>query len=140
MSKSTKLILAAIAAGLSAFFVISMMSGDKSNSNEMDLEAAVDGVNSQCPMVVDATSRLDSASHYTNYQMTYFYTIHSVSFRDIDLPQFQTLMQTKMQEKYDSAAEFDLFRKSNVAIAYDYKDKDGKFLAYFVCDSKKNKP
>ncbi len=139
MKKSTKLILAGISAGLVAFLVVTFLSGNKKNPNEMDLQPVVQAINIKCPMNVDNITRLDSAANFTNFMLTYYYSVLTVSYKEVDLTQFQESMKSRMQNKYEKDAEFETFRKAKVALAFEYKDKNGKFLAYFVCDNLKNK-
>jgi hypothetical protein len=45
-------------------------------------------------------------------------------------------METAMNEKYKTDPQLAVYRDNNIAIAYDYKDKDGGFLCYFVSGGK----
>ncbi|NOT92031.1 hypothetical protein [Ferruginibacter sp.] len=45
-------------------------------------------------------------------------------------------METSMNEKYKTDPQLAIYRDNNIAIAYDYKDKAGDFLCYFICDKK----
>jgi accessory colonization factor AcfC len=51
----------------------------------------------------------------------------------VDLKKFKTSMETSMTEKYKTDPQLAIYRDNNIAIAYDYKDKAGDFLCYFIC-------
>ncbi len=46
-------------------------------------------------------------------------------------------MQTMMDEKYKTSPEFEAYQKNDIAVAFDYKDKNGDFLGYVLCDNTK---
>lgn len=90
-------------------------------------------INKKCPIATDENTRMDSASVYNEFMITYHYTVHTVSNKDVDLKKFKTSMETTMAEKYKTDPQLAIYRDNNIAIAYDYKDKSGDFLCYFIC-------
>ena len=108
-------------------------SGSVVNQN---LFAVAKEINKKCPIQVDESSRMDSASVYNEYMITYHYTVFSISNKDVDLKKFKTTMETSMKEKYQTDPQLAIYRDNKIAIAYDYKDKNGQFLCYFVCGDK----
>jgi nitrogen fixation protein FixH len=106
------------------------LSGSAVNQN---LFAVAKEINKKCPMPTDENTRLDSASVYNEFMITYHYTVHTVSNTEVDLKKFKTSMETSMTEKYKTDPQLAIYRDNNIAIAYDYKDKAGDFLCYFIC-------
>jgi hypothetical protein len=90
-------------------------------------------INKKCPIATDENTRMDSASVYNEFMITYHYTIHAVSNKDMDLKKFKTSMETTMNKKYKTDPQLAIYRDNKIAIAYDYKDKAGNFLCYFIC-------
>jgi hypothetical protein len=98
-----------------------------------NLFAVAKEINKKCPMPTDENTRLDSASVYNEFMITYHYTVHTVSNTEVDLKKFKITMETAMTEKYNTDKQLAIYRDNNIAIAYDYKDKTGDFLCYFIC-------
>lgn len=97
-----------------------------------NLFAVAKEINKKCPMPTDENTRLDSASVYNEFMITYHYTVHTVSNKEVDLKKFKTSMETSMDEKYKTDPQLAIYRDNSIAIAYDYKDKAGDFLCYFI--------
>ena len=93
-------------------------------------------INKKCPMATDENTRLDSATAFNEYMITYHYTVHTASNKDVDIAAFKTSMQTTMNEKYKTDPQLKIYRDNSIAIAYDYKDKNGGYLSYFICGEK----
>lgn len=104
--------------------------GTEVNKN---LYAAAKEINKKCPMAIDENTRMDSASVYNEYMITYHYTVHTTSNKEVDLKKFKTSMETAMAQKYKTDPKLAVYRDNKIAIAYDYKDKAGGFLCYFIC-------
>ncbi len=120
------------------FSCSSTPSGTSTTGNVVNdnLFAVAKEINKKCPMPTDENTRLDSATVFNEYMITYHYTVHTVRNKDIDITKFKTNMQTTMDEKYKTDPQLAVYRDNKIAIAYDYKDKDGKFLSYFICGEK----
>ncbi len=103
------------------------------NTVNDNLFAVAKEINKKCPMSVDENTRMDSATVYNEFMITYHYTIHSVSNKDVDLKKFKSSMETAMNAKYKTDNQLAVYRDNKIAIAYDYKDKVGNFLCYFIC-------
>jgi hypothetical protein len=108
-------------------------SGSAVNQN---LFAAAKEINKKCPIATDENTRMDSATVFNEYMITYHYTIHTVSNKDLDLAKFKAGMQTAMSEKYKTDPQLKIYRDNHIAVAYDYKDKTGGFLCYFIVGEK----
>ncbi len=93
-------------------------------------------INKKCPIATDENTRMDSATVFNEYMITYHYTVHTVSSRDVDLKKFKADMEVSMNDKYANDPQLAIYRDNKIAIAYDYKDKVGEYLCYFVCGSK----
>jgi hypothetical protein len=118
----------------SFFSCSSKQSNSTSNAavNE-NLYAVAKEINKKCPMPTDENTRLDSAVVFNEYMITYHYTVHTLSNKDLDLKKFKNTLETTMNQKYKTDPQLAIYRDNKIAIAYDYKDKNGGFLCYFVC-------
>ncbi len=107
-----------------------------SNPVKDNLIAVAAEINKRCPMAVEETTRMDSLVVFNEYLMTYYYTVHTVNSKDVDLKKFKLPLEIGANVKYNTDAKLAVFRENKVAIAYDYKDKNGNFLCYFICRGK----
>ena len=110
--------------------------GATGNAINDNLFAVAKELNKKCPLATDENTRMDSASVYNEYMITYHYTVHTVSNKDVDVAKFTKSLQSTMNEKYKNDPQLAVYRDNNIAIAYDYKDKNGGFLGYFICGEK----
>ena len=110
--------------------------GTTGNAVNDNLFAVAKEINKKCPIPTDENTRLDSATAFNEYMITYHYTVHTVNNKDVDITKFKTNMQTTMNEKYKTDPQLAVYRDNKIAIAYDYKDKNGGFLCYFICGEK----
>lgn len=110
--------------------------GTTGNAVNDNLFTVAKEINKKCPMPTDENTRLDSATAFNEYMITYHYTVHTVSNKDVDVTKFKNSMQTTMNEKYKTDPQLAIYRDNKIAIAYDYKDKNGGFLCYFICGEK----
>ena len=110
--------------------------GATGNAVNDNLFAVAKEIKKKCPMPTDENTRLDSATAFNEYMITYHYTVHTVNNKDVDITKFKTNMQTTMNEKYKTDPQLAIYRDNKIALAYDYKDKNGGFLCYFICGEK----
>jgi major membrane immunogen (membrane-anchored lipoprotein) len=101
-----------------------------------NLFALAKEINKKCPMATDENTRMDSATVFNEYMITYHYTVHTVSSKNLDLAKFKASMQSAMDEKYKTDPQLKIYRDNKITIAYDYKDKAGNFLCYFIVGQK----
>ena len=120
--------------------VITSCTNSPSNNNaqtgstvNQNLFAVAKEITKKCPMVTDPDTRLDSAVAYNEYMITYHYTVHTANSKEVDLQKFKTTMETTMKEKYKTDPQFAIYRDNKIAMAYNYKDKTGQYLCYFIC-------
>ena len=111
-------------------------SGKTGTAVNQNLFAVAAEINKKCPIATDENTRMDSATVFNEYMITYHYTIHTVSNKDIDLAKFKGSMQSAMDEKYKTDPQLKIYRENKIAVAYDYKDKAGNFLCYFIVGEK----
>lgn len=125
-----------------AFYICSCTNGEAGKNSisasavNQNLFAAAKEINKKCPMATDENTRMDSATVFNEYMITYHYTIHTVSNKDLDLAKFKAGMQSAMSEKYKTDPQLKIYRENKIAVAYDYKDKSGNFLCYFIVGEK----
>ncbi|MBP6430357.1 MAG: hypothetical protein KA319_01145 [Ferruginibacter sp.] len=136
MKKTIALLFAAVILFSCSNSTSNKAGGATGNTVNSNLFAVAKEINKKCPMPVDEMTRLDSATVFNEYLITFHYTVHAVSNKAVDLKKFKTSMETSMNEKYKTDPQLAIYRDNNIAIAYDYKDKDGGFLCYFVCGGK----
>ena len=139
MKKYSRLILLAFLIAFSLSSCSDAASNKTSTSGStvnQNLFVVAKEINKKCPIATDENTRLDSASVYNEFMITYHYTVHTVSNKEVDLKKFKTSMEASMNEKYRTDPQLTIYRDNNIAIAYDYKDKTGDFLCYFICGGK----
>lgn len=107
--------------------------GVASSAVNQNLFAVAKEINKKCPMATDENTRMDSASVYNEFMITYHYTVHTISNKEVDLKKFKTNMETAMAAKYTTDPQLAVYRDNKIAVAYDYKDKAGDYLCYFIC-------
>ena len=111
-------------------------SGKSGTVVNQNIFAVAAEINKKCPIATDENTRMDSATVFNEYMITYHYTIHTVSNKDIDLVKFKVSMQSAMDGKYKTDPQLKIYRDNKIAVAYDYKDKAGNFLCYFIVGEK----
>jgi hypothetical protein len=111
-------------------------SGKSGTPINQNLFAVAAEINRKCPIATDENTRMDSATVFNEYMITYHYTLHTITNKDIDLVKFKGSMQSAMDEKYKTDPQLKIYRDNKITIAYDYKDKAGDFLCYFIVEEK----
>ena len=98
-----------------------------SNRQEVLLRTA-DEINSQLPMMVDSTTRLDSTIALTN-RFQYNYTLVSLSSEGIDEQSLLQKIETKIINQACTLEDDLSFLKVGVAMDYVYRANDGVRIA-----------
>lgn len=133
------LVLKILAIPVIIFYSCSGNAGNKETSGTVvnqKLFVIAKEINKKCPIAIDENTRMDSATVFNEYMITYHYSINTVSNKDVDLAKFKASMQLAMDEKYKTDPQLKIYRDNKIAIAYDYKDKTGDFLCYFIVGEK----
>lgn len=108
-----------------AFFVAKyLFSINKETPNDMLLKASKE-MNATMPSMVDAETRLDSAS-VENLTLNYHYTLINVvkDSSDMDFDLVKKTMTAKAQENLDTNAAMKDYRENAISLHYIFKDKN----------------
>ncbi len=96
-----------------------------------EVAKASEEMNKQCPMVIDADTRLDNTTVTDNpVKLTYNYTVVTVDKKTIS-PQLETVKEAMIkntQNTVDTNPQMKFYSDNKVALTYSYKDKNGEFL------------
>ncbi len=84
-------------------------------------------------MQLNADYRIDSIKAFNEFMFTYYITAVKYFNAQLDLKKAKENLEKEYCDKYTNDAASKIFRDNKVAVAYDFKDKEGKFLAYFIC-------
>ncbi|TRW26577.1 hypothetical protein FMM05_04145 [Flavobacterium zepuense] len=94
-----------------------------------------------CPMVIDGGTRLDSTSaKEAPLTLVYYYTATTASKDALpeNIEEVKAQLKKQAQDNLDNASTMEAFRKMDVALTYDYRDKNGEYLFnYTVAPTKK---
>jgi len=103
-----------------------------------DISAQMDKM---CPMTIDGGTRLDStAAKQEPLTLVYYYTATTANKNALpdNVEQVKKDLKKQAQDNLDRSADMEAFRKMNVALTYDYRDKNGKYLFnYTIAPTKK---
>jgi hypothetical protein len=109
-----------------------------SNSSDKELIKISDDMNKKCPIMVDNETQLDNSKVFDN-TLQYNYTLVNVVKNDssFDLIGAKKFIMKNAQDNLDNRPEMKSYREKNVALKYNYKDKNGKNLFDFTVNVKK---
>ena len=112
-----------------------VMSSFKSADSELKKEASK--LNKDCPKLIDAATRLDSASTFDN-TFEYHYSLVNFSKGDpnLDVEGVKQMIRSSAQENFENNPEMKSFREKKVSLKYSYKDKAGKDIFDFTIKAK----
>ncbi|CCH02778.1 hypothetical protein FAES_4779 [Fibrella aestuarina BUZ 2] len=94
------------------------------------LKNAAAEINRQCPIQVDAGTRLDSAHAVSTTELQYFYTLTAVVRADMPMDVAQLEAQTKpmLIESVKTNPAMAELRDHSVTMTYLYRDRTGEFV------------
>jgi hypothetical protein len=96
------------------------------------LEVIRTEVNKTCPKMEDADTRLDSTTVPTDKSFQYHYTLVDLLKDSMDVELFHYSLQPSMVYNIKTNPDLDLFRKNNITLVYNFKDKAGDFVTKIV--------
>ncbi len=107
-----------------AFFGTSMLLGK--GKLERKLQDAADEINKNIPVMVDAETRLDSAS-VSGDTLRYHFTLpnESVARKTLDPQSASAFVKEQAQKNYDTQSGMEELRQEGVLLHYFYKDQQG---------------
>lgn len=94
------------------------------------LKQAAADINRQCPIQVDAGTRLDSAHAASTTELQYFYTLTALVRADMTMDVAQLEAQTKpmLIESVKTNPAMAELRDHSVTMTYLYRDRTGEFV------------
>ncbi len=118
-----------------AFFGTSMLLGK--GKLERKLQGAADEINKNIPAMVDAETRLDSAS-VSGDTLRYHFTLpnESVDRKTFDPQSASAFVMEQAQKNYDTQSGMEELRQEGVVLHYFYKDQQGRHAFDFTIKPK----
>ena len=98
-------------------------------SVKQQLIAASNNVNSMCPFMVDAYTRLDNSVPIGHKAFQYNYTLIDINPEEIDIESFKRNMEYVLTKKIKTEPDLEFFRRNNVTMIYRYNDINGTFIS-----------
>lgn len=111
----------------------------KISKQEQALWLNANEVNKTCPIQVDDATRLDNATVYPNNVYQYNYTLFNLNRTDINSEMATKSIEPKIIASIKKDPEFQIFRKAQTTINYNYKDRNGQFVFKIVITPDKYK-
>jgi len=100
---------------------------------EQQLTNASNIINSMCPYMADAHTRLDETYLTANHLTFHFnYTLPAISICEFDKELFEAKMRPVVKNKIKTDISFKLFRDSEITMNFQYFDINGQFLHRIV--------
>lgn len=126
-------LLVLLAIGLGVYLFLG--GGTHRDYDEALLQSAVE-MNRTLPMMVDKDTRLDATTAGPGRRFTYSYTLINHAVADLDVSVLQNGLRPSLIANYKSLPQMKEFRDANVELHYQYKDKNGAFVADIMVSPK----
>ncbi len=97
-------------------------------SVETKLSATANEVNKQCPMMVDADTRMDNIVPMPNRTMQYNYTLINMEVGDIDTTSVKSIIEPYIISTIKTSPEMEVLRKEKINFRYYYRDMNGNYV------------
>lgn len=101
-------------------------SGDKDSINP-DLVKAANEINKNCPINIDAETRLDNSMAMPGNTFAYNYTLLNFDRSQLDTANLQQLLMPNMKNTIKTSPEMNSMRAIDCTFLYTYKDKTGAY-------------
>jgi hypothetical protein len=88
--------------------------------------------NAKLPMQIDDETRLDAIIPGPDKQLTYIYTLVGHTAGDIESNTLVGIIQPMLINNYRNMPAMELFRREQVELHYQYRDRNGKPMAAIV--------
>ncbi len=129
--KSSKNTIPGTIAGV-VFFFLSFFAVQHFFFNEPVIDTTMskiaDEINKQCPMMVDADTRLDNALVLPGNVFQYNYTVVNAELENVDVEAFKTYLEPIITNAVSTDPQMQFQRDYKTTMNYNYKDKNGKHL------------
>ncbi|MFA5326574.1 MAG: zinc ribbon domain-containing protein [Prolixibacteraceae bacterium] len=116
----------AVSFGLSYFVVQQLFFKAPAIDNVMMKVASE--INKNCPVMVDAETRLDNAISLPKNIFQYNYTLLTLEKDKIDTTAIKTYLEPTITNTIKSSPDMKYMRDHKIIINYYYKDKEGNYL------------
>jgi hypothetical protein len=125
-----KIVLAAtaIVTALVLYFGIQHVMTPKEPPFEEEMQKIAQGINKQCPMMIDQTTRLDNVMALPNTTFQYNYTLLNVEAGAADTESMKQYITPRIINNIKSNPDLAPQRQHKVTMSYLYKDKGGTSL------------
>jgi hypothetical protein len=95
---------------------------------DKQLDAAVQEVNTQCPLMIDAQTRLDNAFRPEKNVFQYNYTLINLTKAELNVEELKGNLTPTMTNNVKTNPQLAFFRDNQITMSYYYKDKEGNFV------------
>lgn len=100
----------------------------KTPSLDKQLMSAASEINKTCPIMVDENTRLDNTFSTSKSDFQYNYTLINHNKEDINVAELEGYLKQQLVNNIKTNQNMKFFRDNNIAMGYNYKDKNGSFL------------
>ncbi len=128
-NRSAKTIIGiAVVALFSLFFYVAMQQLLPMVSIDADMTKIASEVNKDCPIMVDAVTRLDNTMGHPGRIFQYNYTLIYAEQSEIDTVIFKSQLEPGIINNLKTNPEFGFQRANGITMKFLYKDKDGLYI------------
>ncbi len=93
-------------------------------------------INKLCPVMIDSETILDNVMSIPRNQLVYNYTLVNSLKANIDIDQLNEQRRSLLINSIKTRDDKKIFRKNNVTLSCNFKDKEGVFLFKIVIGPK----
>lgn len=126
MQKKQIILIVTIVAAALIIFVVRQSWFD--TSYEKELTEIANQLNANCPVMIDADTRLDSANVLPDNTLQYNYTMVRVLKDSINIQDFRSNLEDILLNAVKTNPELKPYREHKVTLMYHYKDKTGSLV------------
>lgn len=123
---NAKTILSVVIAMATVYGVKAWLNKPADTKNQF--EYAAEAVNKQCPMMVDADTRLDNAVASEGL-FQYFYTLVNIDSDDFNKDTFDNILTPSLINNIKTHPDLKVYRDNQMTMRYNYADKNGNHLS-----------
>ncbi len=121
-------IIISIGSAIGKWGVNTLFNSDSAASLDEQLVTACSELNKNCPINVDAETRLDNAMALPDKKIQYNYTLINYLKDDLDLSAIKETLKPDLVNGVKTRPDLELFRDKDVTMVFSYSDKNGSYL------------
>lgn len=91
-------------------------------------------LNERCPIMVDDDTRLDNTMVLPSGILEYNFTLLNTVYDSIVTDSLKTLLKPILENNYLTNPDLEYYRKNQITLAYNFKDKLGSYIIKFIID------